>query len=193
VSTVLERPQFRSVDAALRFYCDANTAAYELSSPELIGGDKPEGNGLCGLDGAGTRGIIGANLATLAQLWRRILLAKYTRAEVPCICFRSCCSKFKLNPPWAIEIIWISETIMLDLSATLLRQKPYLRQDIVERYFGRKHNARKLTNKEIATRSSVSERTVASFTADVAIRLRIEEQRGYAAIDERLRSAKVVG
>ena len=82
---------------------------------------------------------------------------------------------------------------MLDLTAPLLRQKPNLRQDIVGRYFNRKHNGRKLTNKEIANRSKVSERTVASFTADIAVRLRIEEQRAYSALDERLRTAKLVG
>jgi len=190
----MERPAFRSIDAAMRFYCDANTENYQASTlADLIGGSRPQGNGLGGLDGAAERGIIGANLATLPQVWRRILLARYSRSEVSCDCLRSCCSKYKLNPPWAIEVIWLGETVMLDLTAPLLRQKPNLRQDIVGRYFNRKHNGRKLTNKEIANRSKVSERTVASFTADIAVRLRMEEQRAYSAMDERLRTAKLVG
>ena len=186
--------QFRSVDAALRFYCDGNTAAYESSSlADLIGGSRPDGNGLGGLDGAGERGIIGANLATLPQLWRRLLLAKFTKPEVPCRCLRSCCSKVKINGAWAIEIAYIGETVMVDLSAPLLRQKPILREDIIGRFCNRRYAGEKLTNAQIAKRHEISERTVQSYSSSICGMLKTEYQRAYSSFDERLRNAKVVG
>ena len=186
--------QFRSVDAALRFYCDGNTAAYETSSmSDLIGGSRPDGNGLGGLDGAGERGVIGSNLATLPQLWRRLLLAKFTKPEIPCRCLRSCCSRVKINGAWAIEIAYISETVMVDLSAPLLRQKPILREDIIGRFCNRRYAGEKLTNAQIAKRHEISERTVQSYSSSICAMLKNEYQRAYSSFDERLRSAKVVG
>jgi hypothetical protein len=186
--------QFRSVDAALRFYCDGNTAAYETSSmSDLIGGSRPDGNGLGGLDGAGERGIIGSNLKTLPQLWRRLLLAKFTKPEVKCYCLRSCCSRMKINGAWAIEIAYIGETVMLDLHAPLLKQKPQLREDIIGRFCNRRHFGEKLTNAQIAKRNEVSERSVQTYSTGICGMLKNEYQRAYSSFDERLRTAKVVG
>ena len=186
--------QFRSVDAALRFYCDGNTAAYEASSlSDLIGGSRPDGNGLGGLDGAGERGIIGSNLSTLPQLWRRLLLAKFTKPEITCYCLRSCCSKVKINGAWAIEVAYIGQTVMIDLHAPLLKQKPGLREDIVGRFCNRRYLGEKLTNAQIAKRNEVSERSVQTYSTSISSMLKNEYQRAYSSFDERLRSAKVVG
>jgi hypothetical protein len=200
VSAVLldEETRFRSSSAALRFYCDATPANYEMSTlADFVGPARPFGRGLGGLEGAGERGMIGSNLDTLPQLWRRILRARYTKPEIPCYCLRPCCAEFRINPAWALEVVWIGATVMVDLAPkderSVLRQKPTLREDIVSRYFGRRYHGRKLSNKEMANRSKVSERSVSTFTHEISSMLRKEEKRAEEAIDDRLRTAKLVG
>ena len=82
--------------------------------------------------------MVGAQLATLPQLWRRILIARYSPRASPCECGRTCCRGYKLNGRWLIEVAWLSATIFLDLDLPLLNEKQKIKDAMVIRYFGQK-------------------------------------------------------
>ena len=186
----MERPAFRSIDAAMRFYCDANTAIYETSSfADLVDGVMSQGNGLGGFDGAATCGIIGANLATIPQLWRRSLIARYSNKEKDCDCLRKCCQGWTLHPVFVNETAWISASIATsELLLPSLKNDPRFRESVVRRFFGH----RRWTLQDIADLHGLHTNTVKNGFDKVVLILRKEEKRAYAAIDERLRFTGLV-
>lgn len=183
----MEKPQFRSVDEALKFAFRFEYESYERSAlATLAGGPSPEGNGLGGLEGAATCGIIGVHLGTMPQLWRRILIARYAPKASECDCGRPCCCGHRPNPKWQAEITWLSESVLLALTATVSNRR--LRNGIVLKYFGQR-----VKLGELADYCHVHRDTASDHAHKIITMLKAEEKQAYAAIDERLRNVGMVG
>ncbi len=187
MSKVIEQAPFRSVDDALKFAFRFEYEAYERSAlAQLASGPSSPGKGLGGLDGAATAGIIGMHLATIPQLWRRILIARYSPRSTECECGRSCCSGYKPNHLWQSEITWLSESVLMALTATISNRR--LRNGIVLKYFGQR-----IKLGELADYCKVHRDTASDHAHKIITMLKVEEKAAYNAIDERLRSVGMIG
>ena len=182
-----EEAPFRDVDGALKFYCNFQYEAYERTGlAQMASGPSPNGKGLAGLDGAATCGIIGVHLSTIPQLWRRILIARYSPRAKECVCGNLCCQGHRPNPMWQAEIIWIAESVLLALTGTVSNAR--LRKGIVLKHFGQR-----VKLGELADYCRVNRDTASDHCHKIVTMLKAEEKSAYAAIDERLRSVGMVG
>lgn len=183
-------PQFRSTEAALRHLCRFNYEQYAPTPLAWLNGEPgSEGKGMAGFDGAATAGLIGSYLATLPQLWRRLLMARHTPSSVPCECGSMCCSKSKLAPVWLYETAWISATVFLDLNMPRVRENLKVRDQLIMRYF----KVKQRSMKELALMAGVHENTMTHYFSQLTILLHKEEKAAHQAINERLESAGLVG
>ena len=190
MSAVLqEEALFHDAVAAMKFYTRFEYEQYERSMLADMTSPRPFGRGLGGLEGAGTAGMVGAQLATLPQLWRRILIARYTPRASPCECGRTCCRGYKPNGRWLIEVAWLSATIFLDLDLPLLNEKQKIKDAMVIRYFGQKDR----NMEELARQAGVHRNTMSEYNNQLVTVLKHAEKSGYGALEERLISAGLVG
>ena len=186
---LIEAPLFRDVEAALRFAFRYEYEQFERTAlANMASGPSPEGRGLGGLDGAATCGMIGAQLATMPQLWRRILVARFALKEVKCNCMRLCCRGYTWNGRWLIEVAWISATVFMDLKAPLLRGKDAVRDKLCMRYFGRRDE----TMQTLANAAGVHLNTLSEYNNQLVTTLKGEERRAYDGITERLKTAELI-
>ena len=186
-----DEPLFPDAAAALKFLTRVQYENFERSVlADLASGPRPFGRGLGGLEGAGTAGLIGAQLATLPQLHRRILLAKYAPRASECECGRACCQGWKANAHWLIEVAWVSATVWLELQMPLLKDKQKIKDAMVVRYFG---NRDKKNMEELAKAAGVHRNTLSEYNNQLVTLLKKEEKAAYGAIEERLISAGLVG
>lgn len=193
---------FRDAESALRFLFRIEYENYERSLlADLASGPRPNGRGLAGLDGAGNAGIIGAQLATLPQLWRRILTVRSLVRQTRCECGRSCCSGVKTNPRWLVEVAWISETVFLDLQLPLLREKRRVREALVCLYFRSGNvaarllgiDAGKVNFQKVADVAGIHRNTLSDYNSQLCTILGREEKQAWSSIEERMQSAGIVG
>lgn len=183
----MEQALFRGVDEALKFAFRYEYEQYERTAlAQMASGPVPESKGLSGLDGAATCGIIGVHLGTMPQLWRRILIARYAPRASECDCGRPCCCGHKPNPKWQAEITWLSESVLMALTACVSNRR--LRNGIVLKYFGQR-----VRLGELADYCHVHRNTASDQAHKIVSMLKAEEKSAYASIDERLRSVGLIG
>lgn len=179
---------FRSVHDALKFACNFKHGQIKATGlAVLMGGAKPVGRGLSGLDGAAQAGMVLAEVAALEPKVRgQIIIARYTVREIACPCENLCCRGFRENIDWLLAISSIAETARTEvLQGTTINF--FSRHAIVRRHFGQKQHF-----KEIADRSGTTPDTVSQHSAKIAPWLKSEEKRALYAIEGKLKSLQII-
>ncbi len=179
---------FRSTNAALSFAFNFTHGQFKPSSmATMMGSPKPTGRGLGGLDGAGTSGMIRAEIDALAPRIRgQILTARFAIRALPCDCGHACCSRVRPNAEWLLAIAEISELVRNEaLAGCSVNFK--LRHTLVRRYFG-EHCS--LIDAAIA--SGVERHTASCHANKVISYLKAEERQARYAIEGRLKAAAIV-
>jgi len=179
---------FRSTSAALAFALNFAHGQYKTDAmAALMGGPKPTGRGLGGLDGAGTSGLIRGEVDRLEpRIHGQILVARFTVRDVPCDCRHACCSGFRENTEWLAAVANIAETVRTEaLAGTVVNF--LLRHAIVRRYFGDK-----LSLVDIAAATGVERHTASAHANKVNGYLKAEERQARYAIEGRLKAAGIV-
>lgn len=179
---------FRSTNAALSFAFNFTHGQYKSSAmATMMGGPKPAGRGLGGLDGAGTSGMIRAEIDALDPKIRgQILVARFAVQAVPCDCRHSCCSGFRPNAEWLLAIAEISELVRTGALAG--RSVNFqLRHILVRRYFGVHCSLI-----DAAAAAGVERHTASEHANKVIGYLKAEERQARYAIEGRLKAAGIV-
>lgn len=179
---------FRSTNAALSFAFNFTHGQCKSSAmATMMGGAKPTGRGLGGLDGAGTSGMIRAKTDALEPRIRgQILVARFAVRALPCDCKRACCSGFRANEEWLKAIAEIAEIVRIEaLAGTVVNFM--LRHIVVRRYFGDKRSL-----VDIAAVTGVARDTASSHAQRVIAYLKGEERQARYAIEGRLKAAGIV-
>lgn len=184
----VEVPLFRDTVSALRFAFRLDYENYDTSMlADLAAGPRSgTGSGLGGLEAAGTAGLIGAQLVSLPQLWRRILIARHCHRSK---CCPTCGTDDKIKTmEWLIEVSWISATVWLEIQIPRLKYMVKVRDGMVRRYFGDT-----ILLKTLAKEAGVTENTMTQYNNQLVTELKKEEKAAHHAIDERLRNTGLVG
>lgn len=179
---------FRSVHDALKFACNFKHGQIKATGlAVLMGGAKPVGRGLSGLDGAAQAGMVLAEVAALEPKVRgQIIIARYTVREIQCPCQRLCCRGFRESIDWLAAISLIAESARTDvLQGTIVDF--FSRHAIVRRHFGDKRSF-----KEISDISGIPKDTVSQHSAKVVPWLKSEEKRALYAIEGRLKTSQII-
>ena len=179
---------FRSTNAALSFAFNFTHGQYKSSAmATMMGGPKPTGRGLGGLDGAGTSGMIRAEIEALDPRIRgQILIARFAVRAVPCDCRHSCCSGFRPNTEWLLAIAEISELVRTGALAGC-SVNFQLRHTLVRRYFGVHCSLI-----DAAAAAGVDRDTASAHASRVIGYLKAQEQRARYDIEGRLKAAGIV-
>jgi hypothetical protein len=179
---------FRSTNAALAFAFNFTHGQCKSSAMAIMmGGPKPSGRGLGGLDGAGTSGMIRAEIDALEPRIRgQILVARFAVREVPCDCGHACCSGFRPNAEWLLATTEISELVRTEALAGY-SVNIQLRHILVRRYFGVRCNLA-----DAAKATGVHRDTASAHASRVIGYLKAQEQRARYDIEGRLKAAGIV-
>ncbi|MBE0615216.1 MAG: hypothetical protein IH604_16205 [Burkholderiales bacterium] len=188
IETQFESALFRSVGGALSFAFNFMHGQYKSSAmATMMGGPKPTGRGLGGLDGAGTSGMIRAEIDALDPRIRgQILVARFAVRAVPCDCRHACCSGLRPNAEWLLAIAEISELVRTEALAG--RSVNFqLRHVLVRRYFGVHCSLL-----DAAAAAGVDRDTASAHASRVIGYLKAQEQRARYDIEGRLKAAGIV-
>lgn len=179
---------FHSVGSALAFAFNFTHGQYKSSAmATMMGGAKPTGRGLGGLDGAAQSGMILAEIDALEPRIRgQILIARFAVRSLPCGCRHVCCSGFRSNSEWLLAIAEISEMVRTEALAGY-SVNFLLRQTLVRRYFG-VHCS--LIN--AAAAAGVDRDTASTHASRVICYLKAEERQARYEIEGRLKAAGIV-
>jgi len=183
-----EEALFRSTGAALAFALNFSHGQCKSSAmASLMGGPKPVGRGLGGLDGSAQAGMIRAEINALSPKIRgQILVARFAVRALPCDCKRTCCSGFQASVEWLQAIADIAETVRSEaLAGTVVNF--LLRHSVVRRYFGDKQSL-----VDIAAATGVDRDTASAHAGKVIGYLKEQEQRARYDIEGRLKAAGIV-
>ena len=185
---MLESALFLSTNAALSFAFNFTHGQYKSSAmATMMVGPKPAGRGLGGLDGAGTSGMIRAEVDALSPKIRgQILIARFAVREVSCDCRHACCSGFRPNAEWLLAIAEISELVRTEALAGR-SVNFHLRNILVRRYFG-VHSSLI----DAANAAGVERHTASEHANKVIGYLKAEERQARYAIEGRLKAAGIV-
>ena len=199
----LETHLFTSAHAALVFAFNLSGQCYDRPMMNrMADGQKREGKGLSGLDGAGQAGMIRAEVSALGPLAEAILTARIAPRTTPCHCRSSCCSGYKANAEWTNAIAFLADHVR-KTALFGCTSHGLLRREYVRRYFSSKES--KVSLDKIAEKYSVDRHTVSAHASKVAAMLggvtakkdRNEvpglESAAMDAIEERLRAIGMVG
>lgn len=155
---------FDSVDSALRFAFSYSTQQYGPTpmARAMRGGNVGTGKGLVGVDGAAQAGMIRAELKTISELDRSLLIAQFAPVELPCACTRACCSGNRPNVEWADAVSYLTEHTTYLFAGHLSSYK--LRRTLVERHFGahRDIHGKKKTIERLAQECEIHRQTVST-------------------------------
>lgn len=179
---------FRSTNAALSFAFNFTHGQIQTTGlAVLMGGEKPVGRGLGGLDGAGTSGMIRAEIDALKPRIRgQILVARFAVRAVPCDCRHACCSGLRPNAEWLLAIAEISELVRTEALAGY-SVNFQLRHILVRRYFGVHCSL-----VDAAKAAGVDRDTASAHASRVIGYLKAQEQRARYDIEGRLKAAGIV-
>ncbi|MBI4291288.1 MAG: hypothetical protein HY661_07415 [Betaproteobacteria bacterium] len=182
-----EMALFRSTRAALAFAFNFTHGQYKPSAmATMMGGARPEGRGLGGLDGAGTAGLIRAKVDALEPRNRgQILIARFAVQALPCDCRHACCSGFRANAEWLKAIAEISAAARTVLAGC--QDNFRLRSVLVRRYFG---DQKSLV--DAACAAAVDRGTASAHARKVTAYLKGEERQARYAIEGPLKAAGIV-
>lgn len=183
-----EEALFSSAHAALVFAFNVSSQQYDrplmnrLATPAI-----GSGKGLVGLDGAAQAGMIRAEAQAIGKLHEAILTARIAPRANPCTCRSPCCAGRKPNREWTDAVLWLSDYVRTTALAGCTADYR-IRRGCVEMYFGSS-----LTITELADRCDIARNTAGAHFGRVRKLLKEEEGRAHIAIDERLRSAGMIG
>jgi hypothetical protein len=179
---------FRSTNAALAFAFNYRHGQYTSSAMgTLMGGPKPTGRGLGGLDGSAQAGMIKAEIDTMTPRIRgQILVARFAVHALPCDCRRACCSGWHPNAEWLRAIDEIADVVRTEALAGCSVNYT-LRHAMVQRYFGVSQSLAK-----VALAADVNRDTASTHARRVIAYLRPEERYARYAIEGRLKAGGIV-
>jgi len=195
----IETPEvalFRSVNAALAFACNFKHGAVKASgmammyrTPPGLDNEPPKSppRGLGGLDGAGTAGMILAEVEALQPRLRgHILVARFAVRALPCSCGKSCCSGWRANGEWLQALSAISDQVRADALAGC-SVNYLLRHTLVKRYFGVRVGL-----SDAANAAGVDRDTASAHASRVIGYLKDHERLAQYAIEGKLKAAGIV-
>lgn len=180
-------PLFKTAKGALLFaYNFSHGTVKKPFLASLMGGSRPAGKGLGGLDGAAQAGMIKAEVAGMSQVHRFIIAARYSPPKTPCECRAPCCVGFRLNRDWAEAIDWLAMHVhAAALTGTVSNYR--LRRALVMRWFGQE-----VSMTEVASNCRVKRDTAAEHNKRVVAYLGVEETGAEREIYGRLYAAGVI-
>lgn len=144
------------------------------------------GKGLVGLDGAAQAGMVLNEVRELGPGSAHILTARFAPRTRPCACRAPCCVGQVRTPRWEEAIRFMTEQALGQLSGCVSNYR--LRRGVICRYFGERVNM-----SELAEHAGCNRDTASDQNARLATWLRKEEARALHDIDQRLKSAGMVG
>lgn len=178
---------FASAHAALKFAFNFSHGTLKRGTIGALAGGGGNGRGLGGLDGAAQAGMILLELDALSKVGRNIVAARFAPQAEPCGCRSRCCRGYAESQAFVDAVETLTEVILLEgLTGTISHYR--LRRAVVLRYFGVR-----MSFPEIAAACRVNRDTACDLNKRVVERLKAEEARAMAAIEDRLRRAGIVG
>jgi len=183
---VVQDPLFRSVRGALTFAYNFSHGTMKASAlAGMMGGARPKGRGLGGLDGAAQSGMIKFEVQQLGTVASNILAARFEVQRLPCACKSECCNGWRVNPDWMVAVMNVSSLAHGQVDG--LSHNIRVRIAIVKRYFGAKDSLG-----EIARQCGI-DRDTASVHANKANKWLTEQERmALYAIEDQLKAGGVV-
>ncbi len=192
MSEVIEQAQFETVESALRFAFRQNRENYQAAIiNRMAGGPGSPGNGLGGLEGAGTAGIICRHAHALGSGPEAILKVRFGQREVRCECGRDCCKGFKRSEMWKEDAAMVTQFC----SAALTISNYRFRHACVLKFFGGKDAVQQILKKpvaDIARDAGINTRTSEDHIAKVKQFLSKQEGAALHTISENLRQAGII-
>lgn len=153
--------------------------------------------GLSSLDRAGQAGLIMQLFQRLPDIAIQVILAAVVKPRDACVCRAPCCSGWRTNKFWLINLAYIDEGVWTWLEATKPKGKKGsftltapLRAELVRQYFDR---ASKQTQTDIAERFGLSEEAVADHQRKIGKHLTGLIRDSFSKLDEILVAAGIVG
>jgi hypothetical protein len=161
---------FTTIHGALRFAFNFSygTATKTSGINAMMGGAKPKGRGLGGLDGAAQAGMIRSEVAALPKHQADIVVARYVARELPCACRFPCCRGYRENREWADAIDDLTKNV-IRVCPTVSHHR--LRRGLVMRHFGVK-----VSFTELANACNVNRDTASAHNEKIAAYLKTEEK-----------------
>lgn len=122
---------------------------------KLVGGCALGGGlGLVGLDGAGQKGMVLAEIEALPRFDAAFVIATCAPRSFECKCGDACCQGWRPYPPWKNSIEFIGEFVLESIGKEIANVR--LRRMLIEKHFGVKHKYTDISNRTDIHRDTAS-------------------------------------
>jgi len=149
-----------------------------------------------GLDGAGQAALIAKQLDHLQPIQKACVIARYKEWKLSCSCRAPCCSGYRKNPVWSIEITHICAYLKDHAELSRIKGRkglstpPQMRMALVERFFVPE---KILVLAELADACGVTPQTVITHKKPIERFLYDTLRDGICKVDEILNVIGIVG